>query len=59
MPRGDTFTTEFTFIHAVMRQSLMSSDQWQSVFADAGMAIRHVVPLGLPGGMLLLAQAPQ
>ncbi len=57
VPKHEIFTPEFGFIHAVMHQSLLSSDQWQSIFAEAGIVPLQVEPLGLPGGVLLLAQA--
>lgn len=50
------FSPEFTFIHALMRQSLLSENEWRKVLQEAGFTVQETVPLDLPGGVLLLGQ---
>lgn len=50
------FSPEFTFVHALMGQSLLSADGWREALADGGFAVRDVVRLDMPGGVLILGQ---
>lgn len=52
----ERFTPEFTFVHAMMRQSLLREQDWRDAFAEGGFEIRKVVRPNLPGGLLLLAR---
>jgi SAM-dependent methyltransferase len=45
---------EFTLLHAVMRQQLLTAEGWDEAFAAAGWTRREVRELGLPGAVLLL-----
>lgn len=45
---------EFTLLHAVMRQQLLTVDGWDEAFAAAGWSRRELRELGLPGAVLLL-----
>jgi SAM-dependent methyltransferase len=45
---------EFTLLHAIMRQQLLTADGWDEAFDAAGWARREVRELGLPGAVLLL-----
>jgi SAM-dependent methyltransferase len=45
---------EFTLLHAVMRQQLLSTEGWDEAFAAAGWSRRELRELGLPGAVLLL-----
>lgn len=45
---------EFTLLHAVMRQQLLTADGWHEAFAAAGWTRGEVRELGLPGAVLLL-----
>jgi len=45
---------EFTLLHAIMRQQLLTADGWHEAFAAAGWSRREVRELGLPGAVLLL-----
>jgi SAM-dependent methyltransferase len=45
---------EFTLLHAIMRQQLLTTDGWHEAFAAAGWQRREVRELGLPGAVLLL-----
>jgi SAM-dependent methyltransferase len=45
---------EFTLLHAIMRQQLLTADGWDEAFAAAGWARRELRELGLPGAVLLL-----
>jgi SAM-dependent methyltransferase len=45
---------EFTLLHAIMRQQLLTADGWHEAFDAAGWARREVRELGLPGAVLLL-----
>jgi SAM-dependent methyltransferase len=45
---------EFTLLHAIMRQQLLTADGWHEAFAAAGWSRREVRELGLPGAILLL-----
>jgi len=53
---SDRFRPEFTFVHALMRQRLLTEDEWRSAFADGGFDVRKVVPMNLPGGFVILAE---
>jgi SAM-dependent methyltransferase len=55
--RGELFTPEFTFVHRLMRQHLIAEPQWREVLAVGGFRVRESVPVGLPGGILLLAES--
>jgi SAM-dependent methyltransferase len=45
---------EFTLLHAVMRQQLLTAEGWHEAFAAAGWQARETVALDLPGAVLLL-----
>jgi SAM-dependent methyltransferase len=45
---------EFTLLHAIMRQQLLTVDGWHEAFTTAGWSRREVRELGLPGAVLLL-----
>ena len=45
---------EFTLLHAIMRQQLLTAEGWDEAFAAAGWTRREARELGLPGAMLLL-----
>jgi len=45
---------EFTLLHAIMRQQLLTAEGWHDAFVEAGWARREVRDLGLPGAVLLL-----
>jgi len=45
---------EFTLLHAIMRQQLLTADGWDEAFAAAGWTHRATRELGLPGAVLLL-----
>lgn len=45
---------EFTLLHAIMRQQLLTADGWHEAFVEAGWARHEVRELGLPGAVLLL-----
>jgi len=45
---------EFTLLHAVMRQQLLTVEGWDEAFAAAGWSRRELRELGLPGAVLLL-----
>lgn len=54
---GDTeqrFTPEFTLVHNLMRQFLITAEEWTSVLADGGFAVKEVIRCGMPGGILIL-----
>ena len=53
---GERFTPEFTFIHAMMRQSLLPVEAWRDALADGGFPVEQVVELDMPGGVLILAR---
>jgi SAM-dependent methyltransferase len=50
------FTPEFTFVHAMMRQSLLDERSWREAFAQGGFFVQEAISLDMPGGILLLAQ---
>ncbi|MFF4412596.1 SAM-dependent methyltransferase [Streptosporangium sp. NPDC001559] len=52
----ETFTPEFTLIHALMGQGLLSEEGWSDAFRQGGFEIRKTVRPNIPGGLLLLAQ---
>ncbi|MDO8213389.1 cyclopropane-fatty-acyl-phospholipid synthase family protein [Conexibacter sp. CPCC 206217] len=45
---------EFTLLHAIMRQQLLTEEGWHDAFVEAGWARKEVRELGLPGAVLLL-----
>lgn len=45
---------EFTLLHAIMRQQLLTADGWHDAFVEAGWSRHEVRELGLPGAVLLL-----
>lgn len=45
---------EFTLLHAIMRQELLTAEGWHDAFVEAGWARHEVRDLGLPGAVLLL-----
>lgn len=52
----ERFTPEFDFVHAVMRQSLLSEDEWREALQEGGFIVREMVHLDMPGGVLILGQ---
>ena len=52
----ELFTPEFALVHAVMRQSLPTEQDWREMLEEAGFAPRRVVPVGVPGAFLMLGQ---
>ena len=62
-PRSDEaeserFTPEFTFVHALMRQSLLSRDSWRDVLEAGGFVVAEIADSAMPDGMLILARTP-
>jgi SAM-dependent methyltransferase len=60
-PEGDgataqRFTPEFDFVHAMMRQSLMSADAWREALKDGGFEVQEMLDVDMPGGLLILAR---
>lgn len=45
---------EFTLLHAIMRQELLTAEGWHDAFVEAGWTRHEVRELGLPGAVLLL-----
>jgi SAM-dependent methyltransferase len=56
---GERWRPEFTLLHAIMRQQLLTADGWHEAFAAAGWERREVRDLGLPGAILLLYESTQ
>jgi SAM-dependent methyltransferase len=52
----ETFTPEFTLIHALMGQGLLSEQGWCDAFRAGGFEIEKTVRPNIPGGLLLLAR---
>lgn len=44
---------EFTLLHEIMGQQLLTAEGWHAAFADAGWERQEVRELGLPGAILL------
>jgi hypothetical protein len=40
-----------------MRQHLIAEPEWREVLATAGFRVRESVAVGMPGGILLLAES--
>ena len=53
---GSLFTPEFSYVHALMGQRLLSADDWGEVLAEGGFTLREVVRLSFPGAILLYGQ---
>jgi len=51
---GERWRPEFTLLHAVMRQQLLSAQGWHEAFEASGWQRREIRELGLPGAVLLL-----
>lgn len=47
---------EFTLLHAIMGQQLMTLEGWDEAFATAGWTRKEAHEIGLPGALLLLFQ---
>ncbi|MBC3840154.1 methyltransferase domain-containing protein [Streptacidiphilus sp. 4-A2] len=52
----EAFTPEFTLIHALMGQGLLSEEGWCDAFRKGGFEIKKTIRPNIPGGLLLLAQ---
>jgi SAM-dependent methyltransferase len=50
------FTPEFTFVHALMRQRLLSAGDWRDVLAEGGFTVVRAPGDEMPSGVLLLAE---
>lgn len=50
------FTPEFTYVHALMRQILLSEPDWHDVLAESGFEVLESIHDGMPGGLLLLCR---
>lgn len=53
---GQRFTPEFTLVHALMRQTLLTAEDWQQALTDGGFTTLELVRDDMPGGILLLAE---
>lgn len=53
---GQPFTPEFTYVHALVRQTLLSAEDWRSVLTEGGFDVREIVRCRVPGGVLLLCE---
>ena len=53
---GQRFTPEFTFVHALMRQGLLSAEGWRDVLAQGGFTVLEAIDDQMPGGIILLAE---
>jgi SAM-dependent methyltransferase len=54
---GERWRPEFTLLHAIMRQQLLTAEGWHEAFTAAGWRRREVRELGLPGAILLLYES--
>lgn len=52
------FTPEFSYVHALMRQILLSRDGWSEALTEAGFEVRSATGNDMPGGLLLLCRKP-
>lgn len=50
------FTPEFDYVHAMMRQSLMTAEQWREALRDGGFEVQEMLDVDMPGGLLILAR---
>jgi SAM-dependent methyltransferase len=53
---GQRFTPEFDYVHAMMRQSLMSAAEWRQVLKEGGFEVEEMRDVDMPGGLLILAR---
>lgn len=56
---AEVFTPEFTLVHALMRQSLLTADGWRAAVEEAGFSVREVIADDMPGGIQLVCQKPR
>ena len=54
----ELFTPEFGLVHSIMRQSLLTREEWREVLEAGGFAVREIADSSMPGGMLILAETP-
>jgi SAM-dependent methyltransferase len=54
--RGEWFTPEFTYVHAIMSQILYTAPQWEQAVADGGFRVVAAKRSGMPGGIVLLCE---
>ncbi|MDQ2837747.1 MAG: methyltransferase domain-containing protein [Actinomycetota bacterium] len=52
----ETFTPEFTLIHALMGQGLLDEDGWRDAFDRGGFDIVKTEHPNIPGGLILVAR---
>ncbi len=52
-----SFTPEFSFVHAIMRQTLLPEAAWREMLAEGGFSLERVVHPRQPGGLLMLARS--
>lgn len=52
------FTPEFTYVHALMSQTLYPAEQWERALTDGGFRMVATRRSGIPGGLVLLAETP-
>jgi SAM-dependent methyltransferase len=52
------FTPEFTYVHALMRQVLLTRDGWSDALIEAGFEVSAAIYDDMPGGLLLLCRRP-
>lgn len=52
----ELFTPEFTLVHALMRQRLISGPEWRDALTEGGFQVRRLADDAMPGGILVLAQ---
>jgi SAM-dependent methyltransferase len=53
---AEPFSPEFTLVHALMRQTLLSEAGWRQAFGDAGFEVTETLRPNMPGGLLVLAR---
>lgn len=53
---GQRFTPEFDYVHAMMRQTLMSAAAWRQVLKEGGFEVKEMRDVDMPGGLLILAR---
>lgn len=56
VPEPQRFTPEFTYVHAIMSQTLYDAGQWELALTDGGFHVLETRRSGMPGGLVILCE---
>ncbi|WP_413802471.1 SAM-dependent methyltransferase [Streptomyces iranensis] len=53
---AEYFSPEYVYTQALMKQNMMTGEQWGNAFTQAGFTVEQIVPGRLPGSRLILVR---